>query len=1229
MHHLTIRVPWHDYRWNGTVCASPSGNPYCLVLNRIREERDDTREDTLRGKHWSELGPGELPPCKGESAAFMTAREWRRTFEHIYQRNKNAAATHGHLKPTTLKVPAFTTFAVPFAWMLSAEQPKIDESLPEPLVPDDLAPFPSPWVFGRSRQEAISNLFFGRLVPKRSLVFFYTKEGHPLGDGISRLIVGVGRILSIGPLQYYDTGGPSTYPFWDRLIHHSIRPDGDDGFLLPYHDYLAPTGDPDEDARRQALLAEIAVSVDSAHIRTFSYVAEHASADVALSTLVRCLEAVRKVRQHGIALGDWGRHEAWLNSQIASAWKDRGAFPGLGSVLEALKLRLGTALTLDLVQEGLMRPDDDPWPVIDALFRGTLPPPKAAYGADLAAVRPVWQHLSDERRALLKLLSRFAISPKQASRWFNPEERSGAASSPVSDAEILANPYRIAELDLGDGLEPPVSMGVIDRGMLPESSIAVRHPIPGPAPVESQSDPRRVRAALVTLLRRAEDQGDTLLSTGEVLDRLPGLHLEHPCDIGSDWFAAHQTYLKGVIDLVAVTVNPQEEHRVQALQLSELRRQEERLHKVLESRARASLSPIAADWRSLLIAAITEAGGTFEPGNERHEQALQEQATALQQITTHKLSVLIGRAGTGKTSVMGALFKCQPIAEGGILLLAPTGKARVRLGKAAGTKAKTIAQFLYALGRYDGKRQRPLFTGKEPYRLEKTVVIDESSMLTMDDLYAVLEALDLAHVQRVILVGDHNQLPPIGVGRPFADLVGHLERAAQSSDQQMQLLAGALGKLTVEVRASVGAPSDTLRLASWFTREPQPVDADSILSDVDTGTSFNDLEVCFWKTPEELRERLLEQFQKHLGLTGRHDAGGFNRALGMENDWMPFDKPDGAEHFQILSPVRMQPHGVYSLNRWVQQQFRRQELKGAREFWKLSLGDEELVLRDKVIQLTNERRWGYDGKASGKEDLANGEIGIIAQESNGSYLNVVFAGRPGLRFGYQKKDFPQGSGPLELAYALTVHKAQGSEFGTVFVILPKHSSLLSRELLYTALTRSRSRLVLLVEGEKADAAELLYTHTRPELSETARRNTNLFQGAIREQSDAIPYVEYLIHRAQKGHLVRSKSELVIANMLYQLGIPYEYERLLDGDVARGRRWPDFSFVDPGGSLILWEHLGMLSRPDYRDGWKKKQAWYEQNGYLLDQNLFITAEDDRGGLDSIEVRRIAEKIRSLL
>jgi hypothetical protein len=171
----------------------------------------------------------------------------------------------------------------------------------------------------------------------------------------------------------------------------------------------------------------------------------------------------------------------------------------------------------------------------------------------------------------------------------------------------------------------------------------------------------------------------------------------------------------------------------------------------------------------------------------------------------------------------------------------------------------TVAQFLYQQGRYDALRQRPLFEGGTPYAKEKTVVIDECSMLTMDDLYAVLAALDLAHMQRVILVGDPNQLPPIGVGRPFADLVAFLDEAAEKNREEAKSLA----RLNVEVRTSAGAPSDSLRLASWFTREPQPVDADRVLSDLEAGEAFNDLEVHYWKTPQELHQQLSKLFNTH------------------------------------------------------------------------------------------------------------------------------------------------------------------------------------------------------------------------------------------------------------------------------------------------------------------------------------------------------------------------------
>jgi len=175
--------------------------------------------------------------------------------------------------------------------------------------------------------------FFLRLTSERSLVFFYTKEGHPLGDHIPRLLVGVGTILSVGSLQRYESPVSPSYPFWDRLIRHSIRLDGDRRPASPYHEYLATISDPDETERRRGLLGEIAVTPPSSERRQFP-IAPSCSSLTRRSPSSLGVWLVRRVRAHGIVAGDWGAREECSNAQISMAWRDRGAFPGLGSALK-------------------------------------------------------------------------------------------------------------------------------------------------------------------------------------------------------------------------------------------------------------------------------------------------------------------------------------------------------------------------------------------------------------------------------------------------------------------------------------------------------------------------------------------------------------------------------------------------------------------------------------------------------------------------------------------------------------------------------------------------------------------------------------------------------------------------------------------------------------------------------------------------------------------------------
>ncbi|KAB1160100.1 AAA family ATPase [Micromonospora sp. AMSO12t] len=1240
MHHLTVRVAWHDNAWNGSVCADPTGNPYCLDLDRIRIGRKDAEERMLALRPFAEIDHDRRPPCVAESGAFMNAEPWIRQFDHPYTKLRDTAATHGHLRRTPVKVPEYSTFAVPFAWMLRERSAEIEERLPEALAPDEPPPFPSPWVFPAERQRQLLDTCFRRITPGSSLVVFYTKSGHPLGDGINRLVVGLGRIETMrGIIEYDVPSGEATYPLWDRLISHSIRQDGVEGFLLPYHAYLAPTGSPEEDERRRELLNEIAVVPDRGQMLNFSYGSEVVSSDALLAVLEQSLAAVRAIIRHGVVAGPWLEREEWLNARIAETWADRGAFPGSGAVLEALGLRLATSLLYELSRDGVLRPAEDPWPLLDALLSGRREPPNVVYAADLAAARNTWLGLPAPRRNFVMLLSRFALTTLAARRWLEPGERADGTERAVSDVDVLANPYLIAEVDLGDRKDPPVSLPVVDRGLLPDATIAVAAPLAPPSRVDSTGDRRRVEAALVTVLRAAADEGDALLPVDEVIERVGKLKLSPPLTVSSDWINGNITGNHPTLRLVELP-GPETAGgtTTRCLQLVELAERERFLAKVLNARTAKSLPSLKEDWRSLLLDAIRAGGGTVDDKIERHATALAEQAAALERITTRRLSVLVGPAGTGKTSVVGALLASSRLTADGVLLLAPTGKATVRLAQKTNARARNIAQFLYGLKRYDGRRQRVRFTGGEPYRHERTVVIDECSMLTEDQLTAVLKALDLGHVQRLILVGDPSQLPPIGVGRPFADLVAHLDAARDDDNAEPNVRAAALARLSVELRTQGDRPSDILRLASLYTTDSQPVDADSVLGELalnarqdngsaGAGGSDSDLRLVFWENTRQLHEELLNELALALGMKHPQDADGYARALGLTPEgWVPHADHSGADRFQVLSPVRMRDWGTFELNRFLQSQFRSAELRRARQRGGSSYGPEEIVLRDKVMLVRNDRRYGYDHQSREqiKDYLANGEVGLVARYSNG-FFKIAFAGREFRHFDFKTVPANAEGVDLELAYALTVHKAQGSEFGSVLVVVPAESALLSRELLYTALTRARQKLVLLVQGSDIEPLRKL---ARPERSETARRNTHLFAPGVRRSDLGVPFAEHLIHRTVRGELVRSKSEVVIANLLHAAGIDYRYERPLPGEVVPGTVHPDFTFIDAAGDPIVWEHLGMLDRPGYRASWQRRRGWYTANGFVLGETLF-TSEESSGGLDSAMLNEQIARISDLL
>ena len=173
------------------------------------------------------------------------------------------------------------------------------------------------------------------------------------------------------------------------------------------------------------------------------------------------------------------------------------------------------------------------------------------------------------------------------------------------------------------------------------------------------------------------------------------------------------------------------------------------------------------------------------------------------------------------------------------------------------------------------------------------------------------------------------------------------------------------------------------------------------------------------------------------------------------------------------------------------------------------MGRHGILYGDKVMNVRNSPRDDMWPEGSGQGYVANGEVGIVVGQYKGKSwkpkklpwkLEVEFSSQKGAKYGYGKWEFTEeGDQPLALAYALTIQKSQGSEFETALLVVPNPCRLLSPELLYTALTRQRQRIVLLHQGPLLD----LKNYSRGHLSETARRNARLGSTFLHSHSERI------------------------------------------------------------------------------------------------------------------------------
>lgn len=1252
--HITIRVPWHDNGWSGTFCKNPCNNTSCTILPRITKDRNDTFETKHAGESIEGLDYKQWPPCVNEHGTIMAPFPQSMLKKHPYV--ESSEQTHGHLAPTLYTTPPFSAAAIPFRWMLkeyaegNKKQGIISRTealqLDYDVKREPKLGFDDNWVQEGTNQRVLLDTFFSAIEPNKSLVFFYAKR-TPLVEDTRRVIIGVGRVKTVGtPTEYRYIGGTKPQDkigayLWERNIEHSIRPKGNEGFLLPYQQLLTLAEQDDS-----IDLAACTAFAPDEYFDNYSFGTELLPQDGAIASLLALEKAIKAMRD--LLEAPWDEYLQWIDRELNRLWQVRGAFPGLGAALHAFGLPPGNLLAWHLVsgsEKAL-----DPWPLLTAILNDPTPLPDYLRQGIGKTQRQKWQMLKDERRALLMLLARFNLSNEQALRWYQETEREKAGIT-LTDREILANPYRIYEEDRLQ--QDAIAFAVIDRGLFPPNVLRKEFPLPLPSLVHESIDKRRVRAVMIQTLEEAANDGHTLLPTNWLIQRVRERPMKPGCPLDADTLPIVENHLGSLVTTVALT------DKDKAFQLDRYVKTSRLISETITKRKNGKTNEGDFDWAALVNRAIDGDNNPSPPLMKDDFKARQEKAAALKVLYRSRVSVLMGSAGTGKSTLLKALCEIDTVRRGNILLLALTGKARGRLEQASGmvVKGKTVAQFLNGLQRYDGKTGRYFINARaEKSSVHKTVVIDECSMLTEEQLAALLDAVK--GVERLILVGDPHQLPPIGAGRPYVDITKYL--APENVDALFPKVAPCYAELTITMRqrAEEGRMREDVLLANAFSRRVMDAGDDEIWHTVAAG-QIPFVKLVRWNQPEQLQALLLSELVAELGLRSLDDEVGFEKTIGGNPSeyngqtnvfFSPKykDRPgcaEKSEQWQILSPVRQNQAGVLALNHTIQHQFRKHFLDLAvrtgfqRKIIPSPAGPEGIIYGDKVINISNNgSRQTYPSKD--ERYVANGDIGIVTgqrrtkhQDFKPTQIEVELASQPGFAYKYWPGEFDgqESSPPLELAYALTIHKTQGSEFGTTFLVIPNPCRLLTREMLYTALTRHKEKVVILHQGDFKD----LQRYSHDQASEIVKRMTNLFRPScpveVRIKNRSVFLDKNLVYRTERGDLVSSKSEWIIADKLHAANIDYQYEQPLKLDGVE--RLPDFTIVDDdSGKTWYWEHNGMLSNEGYRQRWERKLAAYRQHGILpfaegggKNGTLLITEEKEGSGLNASEIKKNIDAI----
>jgi exodeoxyribonuclease V alpha subunit len=775
--HFTVRMIWHDSKWDGNICKDPRGNFYCtgshsLLSDRIARNKKDELEAEHAGQTIDGLEPTYTTPCYWTTAAFSNTAH-KITHRHPFGKyaDKTIAET---LQP-------YSVFSWPFrlSFNHSSRKRKGQGSYPKDLP------------------ERIRS-FLSRFEPQESLVFFYLNYDNPVsGDEEQYALVGCAVVrsspnyppdFSFSPTELKTAqSGKNMQHFptvnWAVQIPFDFEASG---IRLPYHEYLEHIAQNPEDSR---LLEEIRVLIEEKSlIFGFKYVLADVDEDQAIYLLTKIRKAVDRIQEHGIV--DFAKQQKLVNELLEKAWKRRGLYPGLGTILDFV-LEEGEKVGSQIVQliaanckvgEDLCEKTFD----IVSKISDPVPVYLKEHGDAVLKIRKNFtQHTSQSE--LLKKLSLFLIRPKQLRNIILQDKT--AFSKEIDHNEIVRNPYLLSEeyrfettdeeLDKEELDDGPIDLFKIDIGMFPEKYLRANNRLQNLAAGSAE----RLRAIIREYLYSMKSTGDCFATLEDVYDNIMKypLFYKRELSLSKDQLLAPE-YVKHFEEKLSLRINEGKTY----FYLKEVRHAENIIKNVVESLIRrADTQTQIPDITGYVQSQVEELRHKAIQGFDE-KQFVSERTKLLGNILQKSFYVISGKPGSGKTRVLRKIISELERNHEKATILAPTGKASIRLKTECGAKdAQTIDKFIYG-SPGDWRRILSDFTlilgsheGKPPI---ENLIIDESSMVDLQKLATIFSMLTLeggGKIKRLIMVGDENQLPPIGFGKPFYDIIDFLRTNPQ------------------------------------------------------------------------------------------------------------------------------------------------------------------------------------------------------------------------------------------------------------------------------------------------------------------------------------------------------------------------------------------------------------------------------------------------------------------